>query len=123
MDCTVNRSELVAFHFGQVEPAVAAQVERHLASCGDCLAAYFALKRSFEASDHKPSAAAKLRLRAAVVQEFGGTRAPAGSSWWQAPLAVVLAAFALVLAVAMVDAVAMSPYAGASPQKSSPARD
>ena len=56
----------------------------------------------------KPSAAAKDRLRDAVAREVGA-RQPAAWSWWERPLAVVLATSALFVAAATVGMIGSSP--------------
>lgn len=110
MDCNVIRVELASFHFGELDDEARRGVELHLASCRSCLQAFLALKRAIETNDARPSETARARLRAAVARQIAAARQAAPAwSWWQRPLAVAVAAGAVVLAVSTVSALASSP--------------
>jgi len=111
MDCQLIRGELVAYHFGSVEPSARDRVEAHLLECPDCLRGYLALKREIETAQAAPapSQAARDRLRRAVAQEVGrrAARPAAQPAWWRRPLAFGFAAAsaaAVMLAVVSVRA-------------------
>ena len=89
MSCDTVEPELVAYHFGTLEPEARQAVEEHLPSCVHCLREFIALKRDIETSEEEPppSQAARERLRLAVARELR-VRAPARSwRWWERPLA------------------------------------
>jgi anti-sigma factor RsiW len=108
MDCELIRVDLVGFHFGDLEDEPRKKVEAHLLSCSACLQAFLALKRSVETTEARPSAAALARLRAAVAQKVAPPQ-PAVWSWWQRPLAVAVAAAAVLFAASTVGALASGP--------------
>ncbi len=110
MDCAVSRLEMVSFYFGDVAEDRRLELEEHIASCPECLQSYFALKRSVEVSD-RPSAAAKSRLRAAVLKEVEPARRGLPWLWWERPLAVVLATASVLFAVAVTDVIASTVQA------------
>ena len=92
MSCDTVKPELVAYHFGTLEPEVRKAVEEHLPSCGNCLREFIALKRDMETGEAEPlpSRAARERLRLAVARELQA-RAPAPARswrWWERPLAL-----------------------------------
>jgi hypothetical protein len=97
MHCELTQPEIVSFYFGDVEEQARGRAETHLRECRSCLDAYLSLKRSIEAADLKPSAAARGRLRAAVARELSAAE-PAAWLWWERPLAVVFAAAGVALA-------------------------
>jgi len=101
MDCKLIRLDLVPFHFGEIEDGARRAVEDHLAACPECLRAYFALKRSAETIELKPSPAAASRLRDAVAREVERSSGPVPWSWWERPLAVAVACSALFVAAAV----------------------
>jgi anti-sigma factor RsiW len=108
MDCDVTRTDLIDFHFGEIDDQPRLRVEAHLLSCPACLREFMAIKRAVETTGTRPSEAARERLRAAVAREV----APLGRaawSWWQRPLAVAVAAAAVVLAAATVNILAAGP--------------
>jgi predicted anti-sigma-YlaC factor YlaD len=113
MDCDVIRGELVGFHFGEIDGEPRVRVEAHLSSCPACLQAFLTLKRAIETTEAKPSPAAAARLREAVAREVRSRR-PAAWSWWQRPLAVAIAAAAVLLATSTVHVLASS--AGGAPR-------
>jgi anti-sigma factor RsiW len=100
MSCPHDPSELVAFHFGDVDEATRAELEARLAGCAECLQAYFALKRDLEAPPtERPSEAARARLRLAVGRELGVLPVPARRRWAERSLAFAVAAAAVVATV------------------------
>ncbi len=92
MSCDTVKPELVAYHFGTIDPEARKAVEAHLPGCGDCLREFIALKRDMETGEAEPlpSRAARERLRLAVARELHTrTSAPARSwRWWERPLAL-----------------------------------
>lgn len=108
MDCDLTRPDLIAFHFGEIEDQPRLRMEAHLLSCQACLREFLALKRSIETTEARPSETAREKLRDAVAREVASQRPPAWS-WWQRPLAVAVAAAAVVLAAATVNLMAASP--------------
>lgn len=110
MDCSVIQRELIPFQFGDLSGEARRSVEEHLPGCNRCLTDYLALKREIETQDSGPlpSAASRLRLRAAVAQELGLDRRP--WAWWERPLA--LATAAAVVLVAFVSLHALEPQGG-----------
>ena len=111
--CTRIQLELVAFHFGAIEPELRAEKEQHLPLCPTCLAEFLALKRAIETaeSDLGPSRAAHDRLRRAMAQKLQPIPIPhavtsRAGSWWERPVAFLVAS-------AAVDVVASS--AGSPP--------
>jgi len=107
MDCDVIGVELIGFHFGDLEDEPRRRVEAHLLGCRSCLQAFIALKRTVETADAKPSDAARSRLRAAVASQLE-TQRPSWS-WWQRPLAVAIAATAIMFAASTASMLAASP--------------
>ncbi len=107
MDCDVIGVELTGFHFGDLEDEARRRVEAHLLACPLCLQAFLALKRTIETADAKPSDAARSRLRAAVADQVT-TRRPSWA-WWQRPLAVAVAAAAIMFAASTASMLAASP--------------
>lgn len=96
MLCKLIQPEIVSFYFGDVDETARARVETHLRTCRPCLDAYLSLKRSIEAADLKPSAAARARLRAAVAREVSAAE-PVAWLWWERPLAVAFATATVAL--------------------------
>ena len=111
MDCAVMQPELIAYHFGELEDPARARLEAHLLSCPGCLRDFLALKRALETSELTPSAAAKARLREAVVRSIAQPRI--GWSWWERPVAVGFAVAAVTVATFATVSLAASP--GAAP--------
>lgn len=111
MDCSLIRPDLVSFHFGTLEGPARDALERHLEGCQECLRDFLALKRAFEVSAERPSAAARARLRGAVRAELASR---AGWRWWERPLAMAFAAAVLVATVSGVQALARGE--GAAPR-------
>lgn len=121
MSCEAVEPELVAYHFGTLDPATREGVEAHLLACRACLGRFVALKRAVELGAHEapvPSAASRQRLRAAVLQELG---APPPRRWraWERPLAFGFAGAAVALAVLCVQALSVTP--GQPPRSLPPA--
>jgi anti-sigma factor RsiW len=107
MTCHDVEPELVAYHFGLLEGDAREAIEAHLATCGECLRAFLAVKRAIEvgAEDAPRSGeAARARLRRAVAAELGvdepSTVAPSGTlpARWHRPLAFALAASVVLFA-------------------------
>jgi len=113
MSCTEIQLELVAYHFGEVEPDLRREIEQHLLGCQDCLADFLALKREIETaeSDDAPSRAAHDRLRQAVALHLHPPRRE--WSWWERPLAFLFAGAAVAAALFVLQAV--STAAGSAP--------
>ncbi len=111
MSCDEIRPELLGFHFGETEPEPRQTVEQHLLGCRSCLEEFLDLKRAVEAPDleHRPSAAARDRLRRAVAAEVAPP-APAWS-WWERPAAFLFAGATVLAAIFALHAVATGPVA------------
>jgi len=116
MTCENVGPELLAFHLGAIDAATREEVEGHLVSCPECLRSYLAIKRSVEHEDGapEPTAAARERLRRAVLEELTAARSPRWR-WWERPLAFGLAATAALVALSAVRAV--SSGSGAAPRE------
>lgn len=110
MSCRTVEPELVAYHFGVLSLEERRPIEEHLVGCQHCVAAYVALKREVETAelDERPSAAARMRLRAAVARQIGAEPVVRAWSWWERPFAFGFAAAAVVAAVIAMRAVAAS---------------
>ena len=102
MQCELTQSELVSFHFADVDGEARTRVEAHLRECRSCLDAYLSLKRSLETTDLKPSEEARVRLREAVAEEVSAVQ-PAPWLWWERPLAIAFATAAVALAMITVS--------------------
>jgi anti-sigma factor RsiW len=90
MSCDKVGPELVAYHFGTIEPEARRAVEDHLPGCASCLREFIALKRDMETGEEvpPPSQEARQRLRRAVARELDA-RAPSRTwRWWERPLAL-----------------------------------
>jgi hypothetical protein len=113
--CEVVVPELIGFHFGILAAEPRGRVEAHLLDCGSCLRTFLALKHDLEcpADDVAPSAAARDRLRRAVVHELEAARARPRRRW-EAPLALAIGATAALVAVLVVQNIATGP--GAPPR-------
>lgn len=109
MTCAATQAQLVGFHFGALEARERAAVEAHLVGCRECLSAFLTLKRDVEggAEEVAPPATLRLRVRASVAKELGLVASP--PVWWQRPLAVGLAAAAVVVGVMTVQLVSHAP--------------
>jgi anti-sigma factor RsiW len=109
MSCTEVQIELVAYHFGEVEPELRSEIEQHLLGCKHCLAELLALKREIETaeSDAAPSRAAHDRLRQAVELHLHPPRRE--WSWWERPLALLSAGAAVAAALFVLQVVSTSP--------------
>jgi anti-sigma factor RsiW len=116
MRCSDIRSDLVAFHFGDVTGEMRGELERHLEQCGDCLSSFLRLKRSIETGqeDPGPSEVATARLRRAMLAELRAQRSRREWSWWERPVALGFAGCALVGAVFTTQALTSGP--GAPPR-------
>jgi anti-sigma factor RsiW len=77
-DTCDNLPRVSAYHDGELPAAAAAEVERHLATCGACaaeLAGYRAVSRSFASAElPKLSNPARRRLRRALDEERAASR-------------------------------------------------
>jgi anti-sigma factor RsiW len=118
MSCDKVEPELVAYHFGTIDPEARQVVEEHLPGCARCLRSFIALKRDMETSEGEPppSQEARSRLRLAVARELNA-RAPAPSRswrWWERPLA--LGGALAVLAGAMFMTYTASLREGVAPR-------
>ncbi|MCC6808228.1 MAG: hypothetical protein IT381_12455 [Deltaproteobacteria bacterium] len=107
MDCTLMRSELLAYYFGTSERA--ADAGAHLLTCKDCLGAYLRLKHEIErgAGPERPSVAMRERLRAEVADTFRPSLSRRLRAWLERPVpryqsVALAAAAAFVLAVVVV---------------------
>ena len=107
MDCELIQPDLAAYHFGEIDASGRSAIEAHLGACPRCLRDYFALKRSLETFEARPSPEAKERLRRAVASAT--QHAPSSWRWWERPLAVALACAAVLLSAAATGALANSP--------------
>ncbi|MBN9686421.1 zf-HC2 domain-containing protein [Corallococcus sp. NCSPR001] len=89
MSCHTVAPELVAYHFGTLDPETRQAVEDHLPVCGSCLREFIALKRALETSEEGPlpSAQARERLRLAVARELRPRATSRTWSRWERPLA------------------------------------
>jgi anti-sigma factor RsiW len=58
----MTRHELLAWHVGALDRDAGTRVEAHLATCGECLEAFFAMKRLAADGGPTPSAALAARL-------------------------------------------------------------
>ena len=123
MSCTEIRPELVAFHFGEIEPETRAAIEEHLLGCADCLREFLELKRAIEtaALEAGPSESARERLRQAVAAEVNPAPLLRPWSWWERPAAVVFAGAAVLAAILFVQMVSTGP--GAEPRSLDEAAD
>ncbi|RKG76111.1 hypothetical protein D7W79_18525 [Corallococcus exercitus] len=101
MSCHTVSPELVAYHFGNLEPEARQAVEDHLPECGRCLREFIALKRDLETSEEGPlpSPQARERLRLAVARELRPQAATRTWNRWERPLALGGALAALVAAM------------------------
>jgi anti-sigma factor RsiW len=90
MSCDKVEPELVAYHFGTIDPEARQAVEEHLLSCGSCLREFIALKRNMETGEEEPapSQQARERLRLAVARELRGAPPARSWRWWERPLAI-----------------------------------
>jgi anti-sigma factor RsiW len=113
MDCALMQPDLIAYQLAELEDPARARLETHLHSCPTCLRDFLALKRSLEIRELAPSAAARTRLRDAVVGAVTQPRAPSGWSWWERPLAIGFTVAAVTLAAFAAASLAASP--GAAP--------
>jgi anti-sigma factor RsiW len=98
MKCDEARNELVALSLGLVEAADRDAVEAHLAECSACVREFLAVKRAMESCDEEstegPSELSRARLREAVAVELDV--ASAQRRWWERPLAIAVAACAVL---------------------------
>ncbi|MBN8227539.1 zf-HC2 domain-containing protein [Corallococcus macrosporus] len=103
MSCHTVAPELVAYHFGTLDPEARQAVEDHLPECTKCLREFIALKRELETSEEGPlpSPQARDRLRLAVAREVRPQAVTRAWSRWERPLALggALAALAAALLV------------------------
>lgn len=101
MSCETVEPELVAYHFGTLEPGMRQVVEDHLLGCVSCLREFMTLKRNMELGEAEPppSQAARERLRLSVARELRGSAPSRTWRWWERPLA--LGGAVAVLASAM----------------------
>ena len=73
MACSMMDKHLVDFQLALMPEETRASIEAHLLECRDCLGAYLAVKRAFDAaavSDVRPSAAMRMKL----ANDFRRTR-------------------------------------------------
>lgn len=115
MTCETMEPELVAYHFGTVDPEARAAVEDHLVGCAACLRSFVALKRDIETGEAEPapSKASRDRLRLAVMHELHPSSPARPWRWWERPLAFGLAGAAVFAAFVTVYEVSVGP--GAAP--------
>jgi anti-sigma factor RsiW len=73
MDCSLIQGDLIAYHFAAASEEERQRVESHLVGCQACLRSYLALKAHVDRTGkppEQPSAASRLKLRAAVERRF-----------------------------------------------------
>jgi anti-sigma factor RsiW len=111
MTCRETERELVAYHFSLAPDDARRRVESHLVACPACVRAFVELKRAIETSADvpAPSRPARARLRRAVADELGLTERR--WLWWERPLAVAVAASAVLVAGAATRALTSAPGA------------
>ena len=63
MSCDKVEPELVAYHFGTIDPEARQAVEDHLPSCVNCLREFIALKRNMETGEEEPAPSQEARER------------------------------------------------------------
>ncbi|GMU03173.1 hypothetical protein KH5H1_72940 [Corallococcus caeni] len=104
MSCDTVSPELVAYHFGTLDPEARKAVEDHLPDCATCLREFIALKRDLETSEEGPlpSPRARERLRLAVARELRPQAAARTWNRWERPLALGGALAALVAATLVI---------------------
>lgn len=112
MSCTHDRTELVAFHLGELTLDERDTVEARLLACTACLAELFAVKRAIETAEDapRPSDVVRERLRRAVAKVI---RQPAPRRWWERPAAVAFAASLMIASIMATQAITSGP--GAAP--------
>jgi anti-sigma factor RsiW len=98
MNRDLTSEELERYADGEIEPAVAADIEQHLFECARCAAAALQIMRMKRAirdvvSEEAPSAALRERVRRQIE---GSTRRRGGAGWWVAAAAIVALAFVTV---------------------------
>jgi hypothetical protein len=120
MTCHEIEPELAGYHFGTLDGETRSSLESHLIECSACVGAFVAIKRAVETSEGEPgpSPDLRLRLRRAVSDELGLSRRR--WAWWERPLAVAIAASAVLAAGATLRTIASMPaappYALAAPR-------
>jgi hypothetical protein len=88
--------DLLRYHLGAAEDAEHASVEAHLLDCRECLTAYLGLKRRFDfatATDERPSARVRERLRADLLRRQRPARNVRFVAWGMAAAAAALLMF------------------------------
>ncbi|MGH7296301.1 MAG: anti-sigma factor family protein [Polyangiaceae bacterium] len=120
MDCTLNQSLLIGYHFATVTDGERSEVEKHLVDCQSCLRTYLALKAHVDrgtSDDDAPSDGARARLRAAVEARFRPTPAWRLRRWLTRPVPLyqgLAVAALLLLAAALGPAVIRAVHPGSS---------
>jgi anti-sigma factor RsiW len=111
MTCQEIEQELVAYHFATLDAETRGRLEAHLVKCSACIAAFVDIKRAVETSEREagPSAELRVRLRRAVSDELGLTRPR--WVWWERPVAIAVAASAVLVAGAALRTIASIPAA------------
>jgi anti-sigma factor RsiW len=109
--CQEIEQELIAYHFATLDAETRRRVEAHLVECSACIAAFVDTKRAVETSEREPGPSPELRvrLRRAVSDELGLTRPR--WAWWERPVAIAVAASAVLVASAALRAMASIPAA------------
>jgi anti-sigma factor RsiW len=108
MTCNHDRTDLVAFHFGEVDERE--DVEARLAGCAECLREYFAIKRAIESGGDapRPSDLVRERVRRAVAKAIAKpTVAP--RRWWHRPAAGAIAIAVVLASIAAMNVVTSGP--------------
>ena len=103
MDCPLIEGHLVGYHLAALGEEDREEVEAHLLSCRSCLRTYLALKTHLDHGGREaaaPSEAARLRLRAAVEERFGPSRARLAVRWLRRPVPLYQGIAVVALAVA-----------------------
>ncbi len=98
MNRDLTSEELQRYADGEIEPAAAADIERHLAECARCAASALQIMRMKRAihnvvSEDAPSPALRERVR----RQIGGSaRGRSVAAWWVAAAAIVALVFATI---------------------------
>lgn len=110
--CNEIEPELVAYHFGVVDPEERVRIEEHLTACASCLRAFLEIKRAIETGEAddtpSPPQTSRERLRRAVAREVS-PESP--RRWWERPVAFAVAASVVLAAGATTRAITSGPGA------------
>lgn len=100
MTCDDVELELIGFQLGTLPLELRREVERHLMECPGCLSGHLAMKRQADRVEATPapSEISRERLRRTVASAVAPKRTLIPPRW-ERPVALVLAAAALLLAI------------------------